>query len=184
MRHICSGRRDEAVVAAEPFRQWVIEDDFAGPRPAWDRAGAVLTRDVAAWESVKLRLLNATHSLLAYLGALRGYQTIADAVGDPDLATAARELIFADSMPTVTAPDGLDLADYAEEVLRRFANPALAHRTVQVAMDGSQKLPIRLLGTARDRLAAGVVPHGVAQAVAAWMVFVASGRDRLGRPLP
>ncbi|SIR83918.1 mannitol dehydrogenase family protein [Micromonospora avicenniae] len=175
---------DRGVVVAEPFRQWVIEDDFAADRPAWDLAGAVFTDDVAAWESVKLRMLNATHSLLAYLGALRGHDTIAAALADDELATAAEALMIEDVTPTLRVPDSLDLSGYRRQVLERFANPALRHRTVQVAMDGSQKLPVRLLGTVRDRLAAGAIPRQAALAVAAWMVYVAKGRDAGGRELP
>ena len=177
------GVRDEAVVVAEPFLQWVIEDDFAGPRPEWDKAGAILTGDVAPWEQAKLRMLNATHSMLAYLGALRGYETIAEAVRDEELAGLATELMTADVIPTLTPPDGLDLPAYGRSVLERFANPALKHRTAQVAMDGSVKLPVRLLGTVRDRLAANAEPRLAALAVAAWMVYVAGGVDANGKVL-
>lgn len=166
------GVRDEAVVVAEPFLQWVIEDDFAGARPAWERGGAVLTGDVAPWEQAKLRMLNATHSMLAYLGALRGYETIAEAVRDEELGGLARQLMTDDVVPTLTPPDGLDLAAYGATVLERFENPALKHRTRQVAMDGSVKLPVRMLGTVRDRLAAGAEPQTISLAVAAWMVYV------------
>jgi fructuronate reductase len=166
------GVRDEAVVVAEPFLQWVIEDDFAGARPAWERGGAVLTADVAPWEQAKLRMLNATHSMLAYLGALRGYETIAEAVRDDELGGLARQLMTDDVVPTLTPPDGLDLAAYGASVLERFENPALKHRTRQVAMDGSVKLPVRMLGTVRDRLAAGAEPRTITLAVAAWMVYV------------
>ncbi|GAB3927531.1 hypothetical protein GCM10029976_023840 [Kribbella albertanoniae] len=165
------GVRDEAVVVAEPFLQWIIEDDFAGARPAWEQAGAVLTSDVAPWEQAKLRILNAAHSMLAYLGALRGYETIAEAVRDEELAALAHTLITDDAIPTLTPPDGLDLSSYGATVLERFANPALKHRTTQVAMDGSVKLPVRLLGTVEDRLAAGAEPTTLALAVAAWMVY-------------
>jgi fructuronate reductase len=178
------GMTDRGVVVAEPFSQWVIEDDFAADRPAWELAGAVITKDVAAWEAVKLRMLNGTHSLLAYLGALHGHDTIAAALADDQLAAAAEALMVEDVAPTLRVPDGLDLSGYRREVLNRFANPALRHRTVQVAMDGSQKLPVRLLGTVRDRLAAGAVPQHAALAVAAWMTYVARGRDIRGRDLP
>ncbi|MEV4261847.1 mannitol dehydrogenase family protein [Kribbella sp. NPDC049584] len=166
------GVRDEAVVVAEPFLQWVIENDFAGDRPAWEQGGAVLTADVAPWEQAKLRMLNATHSMLAYLGALRGYETIAEAVRDEELSRLSRALMTDDVVPTLTPPDGLDLAAYGASVLERFANPALKHRTRQVAMDGSVKLPVRMLGTVRDRLAAGAEPRTISLAVAAWMVYV------------
>jgi fructuronate reductase len=174
---------DQGTVVAEPFRQWVIEDDFAAARPAWELAGAVLTADVAPWETAKLRLLNGTHSALAYLGGLRGYRTIAEAIGDPELATVAESLMKQDVIPTLVAPPGLDLEVYAASVLERFANPALRHTTAQVAMDGSQKLPLRLLGTVRERLAAGAVPHWATLAVAGWMVYVATRRDRNGQEL-
>jgi fructuronate reductase len=175
---------DEALVVAEPFRQWVIEDAFAAGRPDWERAGADLVDDVEPFEQLKLRMLNGTHSLLAYLGALRGYDTIAEAVADDELAAAASRLMREDVAPTLVLPPGLDVTAYGEKVLERFANPALRHRTTQVAMDGSQKLPLRLLGTVRDRLAAGAMPEGATLGVAAWMAYVASGRDRLGRELP
>lgn len=178
------GLRDEGLVVGEPFTQWVVEDDFAGPRPAWERAGATLTGDVAPYERAKLRVLNATHSTLAYLGALHGYRTIAEAVQDPALEQVARALIDEDVLPTLTPPDGLDLHAYRDSVLERFASPNTGHTTIQVAMDGSQKLPFRLLATAADRLAAGAVPHAVARAVAAWVVFVRRGTSVTGDVLP
>jgi fructuronate reductase len=179
-RHL--GLTDEGAVVAEPFSQWVIEDTFAAGRPAWETAGAVFTTDVAPYEAAKLRLLNATHSLLAYTGALAGYDTIAAAMTDPVLADAARRLMTEDAAPTLTLPDGFDLPGYQDAILRRFADPALGHRTTQVAADGSLKLPIRLLGTARDRLAAGAAPQWTALAVAAWMVYVAT-RQPVDDPL-
>ncbi|MFC7404241.1 mannitol dehydrogenase family protein [Georgenia alba] len=172
-----SGLRDEGLVVAEPFTQWVIEDSFAGPRPAWEQAGATLTSDVAPFEEAKLRILNGSHSYLAYRGAVLGHRTIADAVGDHALREEVRAFVDEDVIPTLTPPPGVDLGEYRDEVLGRFANPALGHTTIQVAMDGSQKLPVRLLGTVRDRLAAGAVPHRVGRAVAAWMVFVARSAD-------
>ena len=177
------GLRDEGLVVAEPFGQWIIEDNFKVPRPEWERAGAVVTADVGVFEVAKLRMLNATHSLLAYLGALRGHPTIADAVGSEALAQEARRLQRDDIIPTLAAPPGTDLAEYGESILDRFANPNLGHTTIQVAMDGSQKLPVRILGTVADRLAAGEVPQSAALLVAAWMVFIHRGRDVNGRPL-
>ncbi len=166
------GLRDEGLVAAEAFGQWVLEDDFAGPRPAWERAGATLTHDVRPYEQAKLRVLNAAHSAAAYLGALRGHATIAAAMADPEVRTILRAMLDDDVLPTLTPPDGADLVAYRDQVLARFADPGTGHTTVQVAMDGSLKLPQRLLGTVRDRLATGAVPAGAATAVAAWMTFV------------
>ncbi|MDQ1292503.1 MAG: fructuronate reductase [Actinomycetota bacterium] len=183
-RTVCEllGVQDEGVVVAEPFRQWVIEDSFAGARPSWELAGALLVGDVAPWEAVKLRLLNATHSTLAYLGALRGYETVARAVADPELERVARELMSQDAAATLRVPEGLDVADYCEQVMERFADPALRHRTTQIAMDGSQKLPLRLLGIISERLAAGEKPLRAALGVSAWMVYVA--RAAAGQSAP
>lgn len=175
---------DAGLVVAEPFGQWVIEDRFAADRPAWEQAGATLATDVAPYEKAKLRMLNGTHSLLAYLGALRGYRTIAEAVADERLRDAARGLQREDAIPTLEAPPGLDLEEYGEQILERFGNPHLRHTTVQVAMDGSQKLPIRLLDTAKDLLRVGATPRYCALAVAAWIVYVSRGRDFDGHELP
>ncbi|GAA3627882.1 mannitol dehydrogenase family protein [Kineosporia mesophila] len=165
------GAQDAGLVVAEPFRQWVIQDDFAAGRPAWEKAGAELVADVAPYERRKIRVLNGSHSLLAYLGALRGYRTIAQAASDDDLAQAAWRLIEQDVAPTL-ASDGLEVLDYGRTVLERFTNPALPHLTTQVAMDGSLKLGPRLLGTIRDARAAGRMPQGAVLGVAAWMVYV------------
>jgi fructuronate reductase len=176
------GLRDEALVVAEPFRQWVIEDRFAGPRPAWERAGAILTADVAPYERVKLRVLNGAHSMLAYLGALKGHVTIAQAVADAPLRDAVLSALNDDVLPTLEAPAGLDLEQYRDSVLQRFANPSLAHTTYQVCMDGSQKIPFRFLSSAADRLSAGHLPLGLAFALAAWIAFIASTSD-VGGPV-
>lgn len=177
------GLRDEGLVVAEPFRQWVIEDRFAGPRPAWEQAGATLTDDVAPYERAKLRMLNGTHSLLAYLGSLADHGLLADAVADPWLAGLAHAFLAEDVRPTLDPPDGVDLEEYAESILDRFANPHTRHTTIQIAMDGSHKVPIRLLGTIGDRRRAGALPRHATRALAAWIAFVARGRSRSGRPL-
>lgn len=176
--------RDLAAVVAEPFTQWVIEDSFAGPRPAWERAGAQLVPDVEPYEKVKLRMLNGTHSAVAYLGGLAGYEFIAEAVADDVLAAYAQRLMTTDLAPTLTAPPGMDLGDYAAQVLRRFGNTALRYRCAQVAMDGSQKLPYRLRDTIADRLAAGATPGWATLAFAAWMRHVWTQRADDGRPFP
>jgi fructuronate reductase len=177
------GVRDLGAVVTEPFSQWVIEDSFAAGRPAWDKAGAIFTADVAPYESMKLRLLNGSHSMLAYLGALAGFELVADAI-EP-LGGVIGRLMDEDVTPTLAVPQGFDLTDYKASLLDRFANPALRHRTTQIAMDGSQKLPQRLLGTVRDRLAAGAEPRWAALAVAAWMRYVWAGEpDGGGAPLP
>ena len=174
---------DLAAVAAEPYRQWVIEDDFPGGRPAWERAGAVLTRDAGPWERLKLRTLNGLHSAAAYLGALAGRQTIAEAVRIPHLTTVLRRLVAEEVAVSFTPPEGVSVVDYGEEVLARFANPVIRHRTTQIAMDGSQKLPQRVLHTIADLRVAGLRPRWTALVVAAWMRFT-QGRTDDGTALP
>jgi fructuronate reductase len=173
------GVRDAAAVVCEPFTQWVIEDRFAAARPAWERAGAMLVRDVAPFEEMKLRLLNGAHSALAYLGYLAGFEHIFEVMRAPAFVRFASRLMREDAAPTLALPAGVDLAGYQARLLERFANPALMHRCWQIAMDGSQKLPQRLLNTARARLDAGRSCDHVALAVAAWMRY-ATGRDERG----
>ncbi|MBI0539596.1 mannitol dehydrogenase family protein [Roseomonas sp. KE2513] len=177
-----TGLADLAPVMHEPFRQWVIEDRFAGgDRPAWDLAGAVFTEDVGPFEHMKLRLLNGAHSALAYLGCLAGHETIVAAVGDPALAAYAQRL-WTEIRPMIPPPPGQDLATYTDDLLARFGNPAIHHRTSQIAADGSQKLPQRLLSTVRERLAAKLPIPALALAVAAWARYV-GGIDEAGRAL-
>ena len=176
------GTTDAWPVMTEPFTQWVIEDDFGDARPAWEQFGAELVNDVEPYEHMKLRLLNGSHSTLAYLGYLAGYQTVAEAMSDPALAQLISDLMEYESAPTLHMPPGADVAAYRASLLQRFRNPALKHRTWQIAMDGSQKLPQRLLGTARDRLAAGQSIDRIALGVAAWMRYV-TGLDEKGAPI-
>lgn len=178
------GMRDLGAVVAEPFTQWVIEDRFAAPRPSWEKAGAQLVPDVAPYEKVKLRLLNGAHSALAYLGGLAGYEFIAEVLGDDVFAAFARSLMLSDAALTVAAPAGMETESYAPEVLRRFRNAALRHRCAQISMDGSQKLPQRLLGTVSDRLASGGTPVWTGLAVAAWMRHVWAEHTDSGSPFP
>ncbi|MFI6072293.1 mannitol dehydrogenase family protein [Actinoplanes sp. NPDC051343] len=177
------GASDLAAVCGEPYSQWVIEDSFAGGRPSWELAGAVMTDDARPWELLKLRTLNGVHSAIAYLGALAGYSTIASALELPGLSAVLRSFIASDVAPTLDPPPGTTVVSYGESALTRFANPAMGHRTLQVAMDGSQKLPQRILHTLMDRRAAGGVPRWGALVVAAWMRFVQGTADD-GRSLP
>ncbi len=175
-----TGWRDEAPVMHEPFRQWVIEDDFVGGiRPDLGAVGAQMVADVTPFEHMKLRMLNGTHSSLAYLGYLAGYETIADTVADPGFSAYARGLWRDEIIPALTPPPGIDLADYANALLARYSNSAIRHRTWQIAMDGSQKLPQRILGTIAEARASGRPVPGLTLAVAAWMRY-ASGRDEKG----
>ncbi|HXV31572.1 MAG TPA: mannitol dehydrogenase family protein [Sinorhizobium sp.] len=176
------GLEDAWPVMTEPFRQWVIEDDFPLGRPAWEKAGAIFVEDVAAFEMMKLRLLNGSHSTLAYLGYLAGAETVAEAMVLPGMEALVEGLMREEVSPTLPPLPGFDLAAYRAELLQRFRNPALRHRTWQIAMDGSQKLPQRLLGSIRDRLEAGAGFERLALGVAAWMRY-ARGLDEAGRPI-
>ncbi|MFD1482447.1 mannitol dehydrogenase family protein [Paracoccus nototheniae] len=175
-----TGLRDAAPVLHEPFRQWVVEDDFVGgARPDLGAVGVQLVGDVTPFEHMKLRMLNGTHSALAYLGNLAGHETIADVAADPVFAAYAERLWQSEIIPALTPPPGVDLGDYAGALAARYANPAIRHRTWQIAMDGSQKLPQRILATIAESRAAGRDVPGLTLAVAGWMRF-ASGRDEDG----
>ena len=184
-RALVSGRlgvEDAWPVMTEPFRQWVIEDQFGSGRPRFEDSGAELVADVAPYELMKLRLLNGSHSTLAYLGYLAGYETVAEAIGDPAFAKLVRDMMDVEVTPTLSMPSGANLEAYKHSLLTRFANPALRHRTWQIAMDGSQKLPQRLLGTIRDRLRQGAPFPRLALGIAGWMRYVA-GTDEKGKPI-
>jgi fructuronate reductase len=172
------GCADAWPVTGEAFSQWVIEDHFPTGRPDWEMGGATFAADVAPFELMKLRMLNGAHSALAYLGTLAGHATVADASNDP-VFTAYLAGLWAEIAPTVPPVPGVDLPAHAARLLKRFRNRALRHRTWQIAMDGSQKLPQRLLEPMRARLAAGQpMPH-LALAVAGWIHYV-GGIDEAG----
>ncbi|CDM55853.1 MULTISPECIES: mannitol dehydrogenase family protein [Rhizobium] len=173
-----TGRRDMAAIETEPFTQWVIEDHFANGRPDWEQAGALMVEDVSAYEKMKLRMLNGAHSLLAYLGYIGGYEFIRDVMDDVGLAALARRHMNA-AAATLDPVPGIALEAYADELIARFANKAIAHRTYQIAMDGTQKLPQRLLEPASEAVADGGKAETYAIAVAAWMRY-ALGADRNG----
>ena len=175
------GMTDAWPVVTEPFTQWIVEDRFPAGRPDFAAAGVQLVSDVTPFEHMKLRLLNASHSALAYLGYLAGYETIAETMTDAHFVTFARQ-VMADAAPTLAMPAGTDLAAYSASLLQRFANPALHHRTWQIAMDGSQKLPQRLLGAIQDRLRQGLPIDTHALAVAGWMRYV-TAKDEVGRAI-
>ncbi|EPN9526793.1 mannitol dehydrogenase family protein [Cronobacter malonaticus] len=176
-----TGVSDPAGVACEPFRQWVIEDNFVAGRPAWEKAGAELVRDVVPFEEMKLRMLNGSHSFLAYLGYLAGYQHINDCMEDMNYRRAAQALMLNEQAPTLRV-QGVDLARYADRLIERYSNPALRHRTWQIAMDGSQKLPQRWLDSLRWHQAHGSAAPLLTLGVAGWMRYV-SGVDEQGNAI-
>jgi len=159
-------------VQRERYAQWVVEDRFCNGRPAFERAGATMSDDIAGYDRAKLRLLNAPHSALAYLGSLLEIGTVADAMREPALAGFVERLMRGHIAPALDAPTGFDPQAYIEAILARFRNPAVRHRLSQIAWDGSQKLPVRLFGTIADALAAGRPIGALCLPVSAWMHFV------------
>jgi fructuronate reductase len=169
-------------IVAEPFLAWAVEDRFAAGRPDWRAGGAQFVERAGPFEQLKLRLLNGAHSAIAYLGLQAGWATVDAAMARPALARFIDALLKDEVAPTVAdALPGFDLAAYRAQLLQRFANPALAHKTAQIAMDGSQKLPQRWLGTVRDRLAAQAPIDRLALALAAWVAHL--GRESIDDPL-
>ncbi|MEO8758630.1 MAG: mannitol dehydrogenase family protein [Devosia sp.] len=176
------GLEDAWPVVGEPFLQWVIEDKFVGARPPFDLGGAEFVADVAPYERMKLRMLNGSHSMMAYLGYLSGHEFIAQVIAEPSFRAFVSSAMAEEIAPTLgMATAGTDA--YASQLLERFSNTALRHRTYQIAMDGSQKLPQRLLGTIADRLKAGAPFERLALGVAAWMIY-ARGVDENGNAIP
>lgn len=181
-----TGLSDAWPIQREAFTQWVIEDVLADDAPDLASVGVTLTDDVRGFERAKLRLLNGVHSTIAYAGLLKGHETVFEAISDPALAQIAEDLMVQDIIPTLTAPRGLDLTAYAQAILARFRNPEIRHLLSQIAWDGSQKLPFRILGTVNDALEAGRPVDRLALPLAAWMHFIrrrAASREKIVDPL-
>ena len=176
------GLRDEGAVVAEPFTQWVIEDRFVDGRPQWEAVGAELVASVTDYENMKLRLLNGSHSALAYAGYLAGFDYISEVMREPAFDNLITHFMAREAGETLVVPEGFDLAHYQHQLRERFRNTALKHRTWQIAMDGSQKLPQRLLHTVRDQLRGNGHIDIICVAVAAWIRYV-SGVDEQGNAI-
>lgn len=166
------GATDQAAVQRERFTQWVLQRFELTDGPDLAAAGVTLTNDVQGYEQAKLRILNGAHSSLAYIGLALGHETVFEAVSDPTLGSFASRLMHEDIAQSLKPVEGLDVQGYADAVFDRFRNPAIRHLLSQIAWDGSQKLPYRLLDTVRDRLAAGQDVTRLAVPVAAWISFL------------
>jgi fructuronate reductase len=177
------GLRDEGAVFTEPFSQWVIEERFAGPRPAWEKHGAQLVSDVAPYETAKLRMLNGAHSALAYLGLERGHAFVYQAVADAELRAQVERLMLREAATSFAPAPEQDLPGYADALLARFANPALNHRLIQIAMDGSQKVPQRWLETLAFHQRRGERCPALLEALAAWLRHVRGDARPVDDPL-
>ena len=169
VRTLLNGIEDHACVITEPFSQWIIEDRFAGPRPRWEDQGAELVADVRPYETAKLRMLNGAHSALAYIGLRNGHSFVHEATADPAIRRQTEQLMRHEAAPTIAAAPGQDLAAYADALLTRFANPALQHRLLQIAMDGSQKIPQRWLETLAANREMGRQCPAILAGIAAWI---------------
>ena len=165
-----TGFADNAPIVTEVFSEWVIANDFAGSVPDWAGAGADIVADVAPYEMRKLRMLNGAHSMLAYLGQLRGYHFVHEAIADNDLRSDIVALMQ-DAMQTLDFDKAM-LEAYQAALLLRFENPSLAHALRQIAMDGSQKMPIRIIDTMRELHQSGHPFEAHAKALAAWVRYV------------
>ncbi|WP_316858455.1 fructuronate reductase [uncultured Cohaesibacter sp.] len=177
------GMEDPNGIVCEPFRQWVIEDDFIKGRPAWEEVGAQFVPDVEPFEEMKLRTLNGAHSFLAYLGYLGGYETIDACMGDENYRKAAHTLMIREQQPTLDVPGDVDLDAYADALINRFSNSQLKHKTAQIASDGSQKLPQRMLASIAWHIEHDSDWSLLALGVAGWLRFM-TGSDEQGEPTP
>jgi len=175
-----TGFRDEGAVVGEPFRQWVLEDDFNRPRPRWDVAGAEFVRAVEPYEFIKMRVLNACQSALSYLGALSGLGTTCDDVHDPLLRDFVRQMILAETAAVLPDVPGMEVEPYLALTLSRLANPAIRHSNHQIATDGSQKINQRILQPLRDRMAKGLGSPVLETAVAGWVAYLARSQPAFG----
>ena len=176
------GCEDRGAVVTETFTQWVIEDRFVGPRPKWEAGGAQFVRDVRPFETAKLRMLNGAHSALAYVGLGLGLQYVHEAMADPDLNALVRQLMPEAAATLAPGPDQ-DLAAYADTLQRRFDNPSLAHRLIQIAMDGTQKVPQRWLASIAKLREQGQPASALSFALAAWIAFVCTPDRELDDPM-
>ena len=177
-----TGLEDRAPVATEPFHEWVLSGSFSGGRPRWEEAGATFTEDIAPFEDRKLWLLNGGHSLLAYAGSARGHETVAEAVAD-DACREWLEEWWDEAARYLPFPEP-DVAAYRAALLDRFANPRMHHRLGQIAADGSQKLPVRVLPTLRQERAAGRLPPAATRVLAAWVCHLRGPASRSATPAP
>ena len=176
------GLEDRAAVVTEGFSQWVIEESFTGPRPKWEAGGAQFTADVRPFETAKLRMLNGAHSALAYVGLGLGLEYVHQAIADPDLNALVRR-IMKEGAATLTPAPGQDLVAYAETLEHRFANASLNHRLIQIAMDGTQKIPQRWLASIAALLQQGRASSGLLFALAGWIAFACTPQRMLDDPL-
>lgn len=177
------GIKDEWPVTCEPFCQWVIEDDFCNGRPKWEETGAQFVPDVTPYETMKIRLLNAGHSVLGLLGSIHGHETIDTCVSDPLFATYLRRFMDAEATPVLDPVEGIDIEEYKNSLLARFANPNIKDALSRICLESSSKLPKFLISTIHENLAQKGSTEFAALVIAAWCYYSDKGNDRNGKKL-
>ncbi|MCM2373572.1 mannitol dehydrogenase family protein [Aporhodopirellula aestuarii] len=177
------GLDDAWPVTSEPFCQWVIEDDFVNGRPPWENVGAQFVPDVTPYEKMKLRLLNAGHSVLGILGSIHGHQTIDGSVSDELFAGYLRQFMDAEATPVLDAVEGIDLDKYKDTLLERFRNPNIKDSLSRICLESSSKLPVFLIPTIKDNLERGGSIRYATLVIAAWCLYCDRGVDRHGNEL-
>ncbi len=170
-------------VMTEPFKQWVIEDHFPGGRPAWELVGAQMTTDVLPYEKMKLRLLNASHQAMCYIGMLLGYEFAHEAMADADIRELVRNLMDVEVTPLLAPVQGIDLEQYKETLLARFSNPTIRDQLARIGTEGSARVPKFVLPSIAEQLARGGAITLLSFTVASWFRYLA-GHDDAGKPLP
>lgn len=177
------GFRDEWPVTCEPFCQWVIEDNYSDGRPAWEKVGVQFVPDVTPYEKMKIRLLNAGHSVLGLLGAIYGHSTIDGCVADPLFASYLRKFMDIEATPVLDAVEGIDLDAYKDSLIERFGNPNIKDNLARICGESSAKIPKFLIATINENLAAGGSIEYSALVIAAWCLYSDKGVNRHGVPL-
>lgn len=177
------GIRDEWPVTCEPFSQWVIEDKFSNDRPEWENVGAQFVPDVTPYETMKIRLLNAGHSVLGLLGSIHGHETIDSCVADPLFETYLRRFMDTEATPVLGTIKGIDLDDYKSSLIERFGNPNIKDNLARICLESSSKLPKFLIPTILDNLEQGGSTEYAALVIAAWCYYSDKGVDRHGNKL-
>lgn len=176
------GFYDAWPVVTEPFRQWVLEDKFPGGRPSWEKAGVQMTADVLPYEKMKLRMLNASHQAICYIGMLCGYRYVDEAMADPDIRQLVRRMMDEEATPLMDKVEGVDLAEYKATLIERFSNPAIRDQLVRIGTEGSARIPKFVLPSIREQLLRGGPLRLLSFTVACWFRFLA-GTDEAGRLL-
>ncbi|QRV25742.1 mannitol dehydrogenase family protein [Marinomonas foliarum] len=181
-----TGISEPTVVKCEQFSQWVIEDHFPAGRPQWESAGVQMVDDVSSYEMMKLRMLNGSHSLLAYLGSIAGFKSVADAVQDKDIRAFLEHYMMQEVAPTLPSFSQTEIAIYCQQLLARFENDSLQHQLKQIAMDGSQKLPQRWLTGLTELQAQALAAPAIELGIAGWIAFLCDaeqGQQSINDPL-